>query len=388
MPVTQRYLNAVPVTRKPGFHWFGYYDKCPWDKTGQYLLTMEVDFMDRPPVPSDIAILGMLDLKDDNRFIPLAETYAFNWQQGTHLQWMPNAPDREIIYNSLAGDHYVSIIQDVFTGRKRELPLPIYAVSPDGKRAVTLNFSRVHSCRPGYGYNHLPHRAGPDVPDDDGIWVMDLTTGEHKLIVTIKQVYEIATQDNMVGARHWFNHLQFNTDGSRFVFLHRWRHAPNKPFLTRMFTCSPDGSDLFLLNDHDMTSHFDWQGPNTILAYARRRGFGDHYFIFHDRSDKIEILGADVFTTDGHCSFSPDRKWLLTDTYPDKEQKRTLILYRIADNLRVDVGRFYSLPVSDLEFRCDLHPRWSRDGRQVCFDSTHEGERQMYVMDVSEVVAR
>jgi hypothetical protein len=36
--------------------------------------------------------------------------------------------------------------------------------------------------------------------------------------------------------------------------------------------------------------------------------------------------------------------------------------------------------------RCDLHPRWGRDGRAVCIDSAHEGARQMYVLDVSGLV--
>jgi len=32
-----------------------------------------------------------------------------------------------------------------------------------------------------------------------------------------------------------------------------------------------------------------------------------------------------------------------------------------------------------------LHPRWNRDGLAVCIDSVHEGERQMYVIDVSQI---
>jgi len=385
MSVERHYLGAVPVTSGPRYHWFGYYDKFPWDATGRYVLALEVDFMDRPPVPDDIATVGMIDLHDGSRFVPLAETRAFNWQQGTHLQWLATAPDRRIVYNTLAGDHYAAVIRDVFGGETRELPLPIYAVSRDGTRAVTLNFPRVHSTRPGYGYNHLPDLAGPDVPADDGIWVMDLETGEHRLIVTIEQVREMTPQGSMAGARHWFNHLQWSTDDSRFVFLHRWRHGKG-PWQTRMCTAAPDGSDVFILNDHEMTSHFDWYSGEVILAWARRHGRGDHYHLFWDRSDRVEPVGVDVFPTDGHCSYSPDRKWILTDTYPDAEHCRTLVLYRPEDDRRVDVGRFYSVPVSSDEFRCDLHPRWSRDGRQVCFDSTHEGERQMYVMDVAEVV--
>ena len=90
---------------------------------------------------------------------------------------------------------------------------------------------------------------------------------------------------------------------------------------------------------------------------------------------------------DGHCSFSPDRKWILTDTYPDKEEsKRTLILYNVEEGRRVDIGRFYAPPEIWGDIRCDLHPRWDRDGKSVTIDSAHEGHRQIYMLDVSAVV--
>jgi len=97
-------------------------------------------------------------------------------------------------------------------------------------------------------------------------------------------------------------------------------------------------------------------------------------------------VGEGVLTSDGHCSYSPDGRWILTDTYPDRERLRTLILYRPSDGSRVDIGRFFSPRELDGEIRCDLHPRWSRDGQKICFDSVHEGHRQIYVVDVSEIV--
>jgi hypothetical protein len=260
---------------------------------------------------------------------------------------------------------------------------------------VSLDFDRVHSTRPGYGYHLFPERAGADISAGHGLYVMDLRTGAHERIITVEQITRFAPQESFAGARHWFNHLQFNADGTRFIFLHRWRHSGHPwDWKTRLFTAAPDGSAICCLNDQEMTSHFDWRGSDTVLAWAHRDDTGDAYYLFRDQTPELEALGRDVFPTDGHCSYSPDLQWILTDTYLDAEDKRTLILYRVADNLRVDVGRFYSPPeLQDVaperepyEIRCDLHPRWSRDGSKVCFDSMHEGERQVYVMDVSPVV--
>ena len=97
-------------------------------------------------------------------------------------------------------------------------------------------------------------------------------------------------------------------------------------------------------------------------------------------------MGKEILTSDGHCSYSPDRKWILTDTYPENGQDRKLLLFDPDEQRLVNIGEYYSLPELTGEIRCDLHPRWSRDGDQICIDSSHEGTRQMYVIDVSIVV--
>ena len=143
---------------------------------------------------------------------------------------------------------------------------------------------------------------------------------------------------------------------------------------------------MCLLNPPPMTSHFDWLDDGRILAWATHEG-RDAYYLFTDRTRHIEPVGLEHFPTDGHCSFSPDRTWMLTDTYPDrKDSKRALILYRWPDGPRIDIGRFYSPPELSGPLRCDLHPRWSRDGTRICIDSAHAGSRQMYALDVSGIV--
>ncbi|HJN15424.1 MAG TPA: hypothetical protein QGH10_08040 [Armatimonadota bacterium] len=379
-------VKVLCPTPREKHHFFGYYDKFPYDSTGRYLLSLETSFIDRPPTPDDVAGIGMVDLHDGNRWIPIAETHAWYWQQGTMLQWLETAPDRHIIYNAREDGQFISIIRDAHSGEiVRKLPRPVYAVSRDGRQAVSVNFSRVHNHRPGYGYVGVPDAWADDpAPAEDGIYQMDLATGENQLIISLDQIVQIEPEDSMDGASHWFNHLQFNQDDSRFIFLHRWV-GEKPPWKTRLYTAAPDGSDICLVNSHDMTSHFDWESPGRILAWATRHEVGNFYYLFDDQAEGIEKVGEGILTTDGHCSYSPDGQWVLTDTYPGKDHKRTLLLYRPADERRVDIGRFYAPPELSGEIRCDLHPRWNRDGTEVCFDSAHEGDRQLYTIDVSAI---
>jgi len=357
--------------------------------TGRYLLALETSFMDRPPGPDDVATIGLIDTSRDNTWRPVARTRAWNWQQGAMLQWLPSGPDRLIIYNDRRKDRFVAVIHDIVDGGEQVLPRPVYALRPEGDVALSTNFSRIAHTRPGYGYVGLADRGRHDPhPENDGIHRIDLDTGESHLIISYRRVADLPGAGSMEGARHWVNHIQISPDGSRFAFLHRWTpRGQLRPWKTRLFTADFDGSDLSCIADHEMVSHYDWRDPEHILAWARQSDVGDRFFLFTDGTGQREVVGEGVLSSDGHCSYSPDRRWLLTDTYPDAEQMRTLILYRPEDGRRVDIGRFHAPPKLQGEIRCDLHPRWSRDGRSVSFDSAHQGTRQMYVVDVSDIVA-
>jgi hypothetical protein len=143
-----------------------------------------------------------------------------------------------------------------------------------------------------------------------------------------------------------------------------------------------------VLADEALVSHFDWRDADHLLAWARHDG-QEGFFLFRDRVDEAALVDAAEMPRDGHCSYSPDpqRRWILNDTAPDERDHRELYLYDTVERRRLDLGRFYSPPRLANDVRCDLHPRWSRDGRFVCIDSAHEGSRQLYVLDVSSVIA-
>lgn len=384
----ETYRSNVPVraiTHGPKSHWFGYYDKYQFDPTGRYVLGMEIGYDDRSPTPEDAVVLGMVDLQEGDKWIPLAESRAWSWQQGCMLQWLPGS-ESEIVYNDRGDAGFVSVIRDVFSGKERVIPRPIYSVSPDGKKAVSLNFARIDDTRPGYGYKGVVDPGAAELrPENDGIWLVDLETGESQLIVSIRQISRIP-QDNPMEGKHWFNHLLFNTDGSRFIFLHRAYRRPPKEgsWVTRMFTAAPDGSDIRCIADHGMVSHFIWRNPREILAWSTEPEKENHFHLYDEQTGAVRRVADGVLTRDGHCTYSPDRKWILVDAYRDKNSMQPLMLYRPEDGKLEPLGKFYIPRERTGETRCDLHPRWNRAGTAVCIDSTHQGgQRQMYLLDVS-----
>jgi hypothetical protein len=375
-------FSIQQLTRGPRFHWFGYYDKFQFDPTDRLILGMEVDFDLRSPRPEDEIRIGVIDREDGNRWTELDKTSAWCWQQGCMLQWLPGS-QHEIIWNDRGREGFVSHILDLKTGRKRTLPLPIYAASPDGRWAVTTDFRRLADTRPGYGYVGFPDPYGDRLaPEQSGIWWMDLTTGEHKLIISVAQIADIPFRgENTSRAKHWFNHLLVNPGGKRFVFLHRWRQPGAAGWLTRMITANPDGTQIRILDDNGVTSHFIWRDDEHILAWSRREPPGG-FFLFEDRPEKeVRLVYRDP---DGHCNYLPGAEWIVCDTYPDSDRLQHLYLYHATSGEKVPIGAFHSPPEFQGEWRCDTHPRVSRSGRWICIDSpAGKDGRQMFLVDLS-----
>lgn len=154
-PIKDQIVPIERLTREPMHHFFGYYDIQPFSKSLNYHLCNQVTFFNRLQSEHDTATLGMIRLYD-KQFIPLARTTAWNFQQGCMLQWNPKSPNEEIIYNTCMGSKYKTVIQNVHTGKKHILPLPVASVDPSGKYGLSINFSRAYWLRKGYGYAELP----------------------------------------------------------------------------------------------------------------------------------------------------------------------------------------------------------------------------------------
>lgn len=367
-------------------YFFGYYDKSPWDATGRYMLCMKTKDTWSEPDPRTEAEIILLDSSDGYAFRVIAKTHTWNVQQGCMAQWLGPDFTSKILYNDLRDGKYCSVVLDITTKEEKVLPMPVYTVSADGKTALSLDFSRLHSLRLGYGYAALPEKTkGVALPDETCIWKMDLKTGEVKPLLKYTDFakFQPRPEMQMAGSVHKVNHIMLSPNGKRFMVLYRWFVGSRK--YTRLITCNVDGTDMYVLNDDDMTSHCFWKDDEHIIAFENKKDGGAGYYLMRDKTQEYKHLWQQL-SNDGHPSYCPtDNNLVVTDSYPNRARVADVKLLKDTDpegkEMKV-IARVFAPFKYDNDTRCDLHPRWKRDGSAVCFDSVFEGHRGLYVVNL------
>ena len=362
-------------------YFFGYYDKSPWDATGRYMICMRAKDTWSVPDPLDTADIMLIDTEDNNSIRKLATTHTWNAQQGCMAQWLGPYFSNRILYNDMREGKYCSVVLDITTGEERVLPMPAYTISADGQTALSLDFSRLHSLRPGYGYAALPEST-KDValPDTTAVWKMDIETGEVTELLTYTDFAEFHPRSEMLeeGSVHKVNHLMLSPNGKRFMVLYRWFCGQRK--YTRLITCNVDGSDMYVLSDDDMVSHCYWKNDEEIIAFERKNEFGPGYYLMKDKTQEWKHLWGQL-SNDGHPSYCPVESDLVVfDTYPNRARVQEVKIAKDTDPEPRTIAKVFAPFRYDNDTRCDLHPRWRRDGKKICFDSTFEGRKGLYLV--------
>ena len=146
------YSKARAITSSPKEHFFAsYYAINAWSADGRYATVLKTDVKDRLPTEDDVAVLGVVDIQDNNRFVSLTETRCWNFQEATMAHWLGTAPQTQFMFNDLVDGKFVSVVFDMARKTRRIVPYPISTVSPDGKWAVSTNYARLRLTRPDYG---------------------------------------------------------------------------------------------------------------------------------------------------------------------------------------------------------------------------------------------
>ncbi|MHC4914796.1 MAG: TolB family protein [Planctomycetota bacterium] len=384
------------VTPDDGFYIHNFFDVCPWSPSGRYLVCIRLPFQDHPPEPDDRAEICVVDL-EERTIEDLYATTAWGMQTGAHQQW--GRTDDVLYFNDKRDGLPTGVRFDLGTRTPEFLDGPIYHVAPDETCAVSPAFGIFNHLQLGYTATLAPEldrKAAPGAPDDNGLWRVDLGTGEASLLYSFRQVYElIPEKDAFEGYAFYGHYPQFNRQGTRVSYPVMALRAGQPPRKT-IVTSRPDGSELTMAlrwQDYVAGHHPCWHPDGErITMNLVVPGEGMRFHIFNWDGTGRRVLVPNV-TGSGHPSVHPGGRFLLTDAYPRETVARDdLVPIRLVDLERGTESAAcwmwtmgqnpYPERNVNAVLRVDPHPAWSRDHTRACFTGAPDGRRQLYIVDL------
>lgn len=385
----QQLLTREQITSGPENHLFGYIGHVgtiPWNASGRYIVALRTEFVDRMPGPDDPAEIILLDAEDDYAVRAVDTSRGWNVQQGTMLYWNPADPENQFFFNDRDPEtgKVFCVLYDISEGQRvreyrfEDTPVGNGGVAFDGKHFAAINYARMARLRRVTGYpGAWDWTEGVSAPDDDGIFLVDVETGEKRLLVSFRQLAEALRRERpeIDSMPLFINHTLWSRTGDRLFFFARANFGkPGR--LNASFTIARDGSDLRRQQTH-IGGHPEWDaGSRMIGSIAKRQAVFDV-----DSQELVELIGDRELFPDpeGDIALSPDLEWL-ANGYKDDGK-----VYYVVHNRRT--GTTFRSPGYDLfgrvsgDLRCDPAPRWNRTGDRLLIPSMMEdGTRQMFVM--------
>jgi hypothetical protein len=387
-----------------------FYDSSPFSPSGRYMALTRLPFEDRLPGPGDVAEVVVVDLETGGAEV-VSDTRGWDTQLGAQVQW--GTDDRTLLFNDVDTTHWTpfGVRMDPLGGERHRLDGTIYAVSPDGRWSAGPCLRRCLRTQRGYGVvvpaGHIPVNHG--APDDDGVYVTDLTTGAARLLVSTADIFAQAfpAPDRTKYARGDFYgfHVKWNPQGTRLLFVLRWIPRTWMPWRRKkryrrlnVVTLDSGGSDPRIAVD-DATWRKGGNHPNWcpdgehVLMNLNTEGEGLRFARVRYDGTSLTTLSR-AFQGSGHPTLHPDGRHVLTDAYPHEAVAfgdgtvpiRWLDLISGGESTLARIHTLSKHERRELALRVDPHPAWDREFRRIAFNACPDGSRQVFVAQMDDVL--
>lgn len=385
-------LKIEQLTSGTKHHFFGYIGQCqtiPWNASERYILGMEIDRIDRMPEPEDAATIILIDTHDNNRIIRIDKTHAWNPQQGTMFYWNPSAAETQFFFNDrdIESGKVFTVLYDiekrqrVHEYRFNDTPIGNSGVAIDGSSWLGLNYGRLARLRLVTGYPEALDWSKDEIaPINDGIFIVDIETGEKRLLVSYHQL-EKKLKEHNPNLEHtglFINHTLWNRDGDLVYFFVRagWNDDGSKRINTP-FSISADGTGLTMHETH-IGGHPEWAEGSLLIGKQ-----GKNQILFDVVKNKVvELLGnPEIFPNpEGDIALSPDGQWFVNGY--KQGDRNFYTVYRRSDGEFARSEGIYK-GAFDGDIRIDPAPRWNRTNNALLVPGIAENNsRQMFVIRI------
>ncbi|MGI9473334.1 MAG: hypothetical protein ACR2NZ_17460 [Rubripirellula sp.] len=385
-------LTIEQITSGSKHHFFGYIGQCqtiPWNSSERYILGLEMDAIDRLPKPEDAATIILIDTLNDNRLLRIDRTHAWNPQQGTMFYWHPLAAETQFFFNDrdVSTGKVFTVLYDIEKKQRvreyrfDDTPIGNGGVAADGSAWLGLNYGRLARLRLVTGYpDALDWSKDEIAPENDGIFIVDVTTGKKRLLVSYRQLDE-KLKEREPELEHdglFVNHTLWNRDCDQVYFFARagWNRKGVKR-INVPFSIRSDGTGLTLHDTH-IGGHPEWAEGSVII------GRRDAKQILYDVTQQ-KVVGQwgtpQIFPNpEGDISLSPDGQWFVNGR--KKGDKNFYTVYRRDDGAFARSSGIYK-GAYDGDIRIDPAPRWNRSNDAILVPGIAKNKtRQMFILRV------
>jgi len=259
-------------------------------------------------------------------------------------------------------------------------------VSPAGSAFFALNYGRLGRLRLVTGYPEALDWSKDELtPDNDGIFVVDINTGNKRLLVSYQQLSDLLKKEgkNTSHTGLFINHTLWNRRGDHVYFFVRanWEKKLDKNGnLKRLNVACSIKSDGTSLTTHNqfIGGHPEWAEGNLLIGRENK----DQVLYNVDTKKIVGKIGTpEIFPNpEGDISLSPDANWFVNGY--KKENKNYYSVYRMSDGAYVrsegiNKGEFSG------NIRIDPAPRWNRTNNSILVPGiAPNGTRQMFVINI------
>ena len=375
--------KIIEYGQKEKESFFGYYDLKPDNNNGMVLCHQSNHSTSIDPNPEKKIEIALFHLSEPNNPIYLTTTSAYNWQQGSRLQWIS---DEKFIFNDFDVNKniYISRIIDINDyDNETIIDKPIQSLINENE-FLSLNYTRLAALRPDYGYFNIDTESfNLDEQKNDGIWKVNIQNKKESILYSLSEIIQLGYQSDFLKCKHKINHLMLSPDKKNFLILHRI--FSGKKRTGRLILAATDGTSLELLPSNKMVSHYTWIDNDTVLAYLSMQGDEDAYYQINTKNKKYKkVTHLNKITSgDGHPTLLEDGS-VVTDTYPDRFGFQQLFLYEPEYDNVILLGSLRHFRSYQLVNRCDLHPKPSSTKNRFYFDSVFSGKRRLYKFDIEK----
>jgi len=409
--------EIVASTPKNFDHSVGYHDIKPFNEINDRLIALNRYPLNTLNHSDKLNIDICLWDYEKSEIEKIDSSYAWSWEQGARLQWLNK---NELIYNKILDGEFVSCIYKINEKKSLHLSNPIYSISKKKNEFLNINYSRLWNLWKNYGYFLKKYKSVIEKkPSDDGVFLCDFNN-KKKLVLSIAEAVELCGLQN-IDKPFFIAHPTFSPEGDKFVSLLRFFNDTGALISYFIVTNLNDLKSKILARER--VSHFEWINNDEIVVWSRNLSpklqkirlnkflekylitnlkkvikkfsprfqtkiLSTHYHLINlNNLDKAKKLDENILTEDGHPQISEDKRFLIIDTYSNNLGYQKLMFHDLLKNKTHNIGEFkLSEYLLQNNLKYDLHPRWNFGGNLISIDSSHEGSRQSYIINIEKLI--